>query len=53
MLEAGVHLARVADAAPSIACILTFNNLMVVGITHIPWFSYGLVALLHLSCIPN
>ncbi|KAI0769888.1 hypothetical protein C8Q74DRAFT_856368 [Fomes fomentarius] len=24
-----------------IACILTFNNLMVVGITHIPWFSYG------------
>ncbi|KAI0359786.1 hypothetical protein OH77DRAFT_1517396 [Trametes cingulata] len=24
-----------------IACILTFNNLMVVGVTHIPWFSYG------------
>ncbi|KAJ3860001.1 hypothetical protein EV359DRAFT_67684 [Lentinula novae-zelandiae] len=24
-----------------IACILVFNNLMVVGITHIPWFSYG------------
>ncbi|KZV62215.1 hypothetical protein PENSPDRAFT_618188 [Peniophora sp. CONT] len=24
-----------------IACILTFNNLMVVGVTKIPWFSYG------------
>ncbi|KAJ4480855.1 hypothetical protein J3R30DRAFT_3700294 [Lentinula aciculospora] len=24
-----------------IACILIFNNLMVVGVTHIPWFSYG------------
>ncbi|KAJ3984371.1 hypothetical protein F5890DRAFT_1411773 [Lentinula detonsa] len=24
-----------------IACILVFNNLMVVGVTHIPWFSYG------------
>ncbi|KAF9489105.1 hypothetical protein BDN71DRAFT_1512458 [Pleurotus eryngii] len=25
----------------AITCILIFNNLMVVGITHIPWFSYG------------
>ncbi|KAJ3739832.1 hypothetical protein DFH05DRAFT_502435 [Lentinula detonsa] len=25
----------------SITCILVFNNLMVVGVTHIPWFSYG------------
>ncbi|KAL0952560.1 hypothetical protein HGRIS_006816 [Hohenbuehelia grisea] len=25
----------------TISCILVFNNLMVVGITHIPWFSYG------------
>ncbi|KAJ3752149.1 hypothetical protein EV360DRAFT_75613 [Lentinula raphanica] len=24
-----------------VACILVFNNLMVVGVTHIPWFSYG------------
>ncbi|KAJ3837054.1 hypothetical protein EV361DRAFT_908158 [Lentinula raphanica] len=24
-----------------IACILIFNNLMVVGVTHIPWFSYA------------
>ncbi|KAJ7922273.1 hypothetical protein B0H13DRAFT_124792 [Mycena leptocephala] len=24
-----------------IACILVFNNLMVVSLTHIPWFSYG------------
>ncbi|EIN08912.1 hypothetical protein PUNSTDRAFT_134086 [Punctularia strigosozonata HHB-11173 SS5] len=24
-----------------IACILVFNNLMVVNVTHIPWFSYG------------
>ncbi|KAI0032781.1 hypothetical protein K488DRAFT_22931, partial [Vararia minispora EC-137] len=24
-----------------IACILVFNNLMVVSVTHIPWFSYG------------
>ncbi|KAK7448435.1 hypothetical protein VKT23_013698 [Stygiomarasmius scandens] len=25
----------------AITCILVFNNLMVVGITHIPWFSYS------------
>ncbi|KAJ4490991.1 hypothetical protein J3R30DRAFT_165340 [Lentinula aciculospora] len=25
----------------AVACILVFNNLMVVGVTHIPWFSYG------------
>ncbi|KAJ8690512.1 hypothetical protein PTI98_011936 [Pleurotus ostreatus] len=25
----------------AITCILIFNNLMVVGVTHIPWFSYG------------
>ncbi|EIM82344.1 uncharacterized protein STEHIDRAFT_171293 [Stereum hirsutum FP-91666 SS1] len=25
----------------AIAAILVFNNLMVVGLTHIPWFSYG------------
>ncbi|KAJ7658489.1 hypothetical protein B0H17DRAFT_1096860 [Mycena rosella] len=25
----------------SIACLLVFNNLMVVNLTHIPWFSYG------------
>ncbi|KIK60291.1 hypothetical protein GYMLUDRAFT_167680 [Collybiopsis luxurians FD-317 M1] len=24
-----------------VACLLVFNNLMVVGLTHIPWFSYG------------
>ncbi|THU90879.1 hypothetical protein K435DRAFT_968436 [Dendrothele bispora CBS 962.96] len=24
-----------------IACLLVFNNLMVVGLTHIPWFSYS------------
>ncbi|KAJ6560095.1 hypothetical protein B0H19DRAFT_1146477 [Mycena capillaripes] len=24
-----------------IACLLLFNNLMVVNVTHIPWFSYG------------
>ncbi|KAJ3770912.1 hypothetical protein FB446DRAFT_805569 [Lentinula raphanica] len=24
-----------------VACILVFNNLMVIGVTHIPWFSYG------------
>ncbi|KIJ24290.1 hypothetical protein M422DRAFT_274983 [Sphaerobolus stellatus SS14] len=24
-----------------IACLLVFNNLMVVGITKIPWFSYS------------
>ncbi|VDC02946.1 unnamed protein product [Peniophora sp. CBMAI 1063] len=24
-----------------IACILTFNNIMVVGVSKIPWFSYG------------
>ncbi|KAH9916593.1 uncharacterized protein BXZ73DRAFT_53718 [Epithele typhae] len=24
-----------------ITCILVFNNLMVVNVTHIPWFSYG------------
>ncbi|TFK35573.1 hypothetical protein BDQ12DRAFT_611474 [Crucibulum laeve] len=24
-----------------IACLLVFNNLMVVGMTHIPWFSFG------------
>ena len=32
----------------SIACILTFNNLMVVGVTHIPWFSYGSVIMFKL-----
>ncbi|KAJ6578763.1 hypothetical protein DFH09DRAFT_1361133 [Mycena vulgaris] len=25
----------------AIACLLVFNNLMVVSLTHIPWFSYG------------
>ncbi|KAG7443214.1 uncharacterized protein BT62DRAFT_972533 [Guyanagaster necrorhizus] len=25
----------------AISCILVFNNLMVVGVTKIPWFSYG------------
>ncbi|KAI3614825.1 hypothetical protein WG66_003342 [Moniliophthora roreri] len=25
----------------AIACVLIFNNLMVVGITRVPWFSYG------------
>ncbi|PBK90588.1 hypothetical protein ARMGADRAFT_1111961 [Armillaria gallica] len=24
-----------------ILCMLVFNNLMVVGVTKIPWFSYG------------
>ncbi|KAE9400384.1 hypothetical protein BT96DRAFT_975401 [Gymnopus androsaceus JB14] len=24
-----------------VACILVLSNLMVVGVTHIPWFSYG------------
>ncbi|KAF9073825.1 hypothetical protein BDP27DRAFT_1416898 [Rhodocollybia butyracea] len=24
-----------------VACLLVVNNLMVVGVTHIPWFSYG------------
>ncbi|THH26326.1 hypothetical protein EUX98_g7860 [Antrodiella citrinella] len=24
-----------------VSCILLFNNLMVVNVTHIPWFSYG------------
>lgn len=24
-----------------VACVLVFSNLMVVGVTHIPWFSYG------------
>ncbi|KAJ7086242.1 hypothetical protein C8R44DRAFT_991656 [Mycena epipterygia] len=24
-----------------VACLLVFNNLMVVNLTHIPWFSYG------------
>ncbi|KAJ7457049.1 hypothetical protein FB451DRAFT_1407083 [Mycena latifolia] len=25
----------------AVACLLVFNNLMVVSVTHIPWFSYG------------
>ncbi|CAA7266450.1 unnamed protein product [Cyclocybe aegerita] len=25
----------------SVACLLIFNNLMVVGATHIPWFGFG------------